>query len=576
MTIYGQDKTFHSMRARWYRDKADDARLPLRVRINHLDSLISITEGPERFAMLHNKVNLLYDLGDYDRARALCDSVVPLLPADSLERRLNMQWSRALMAFILCDYSKALETAYGILQTAKPDSLRYVDSRACTVLVDFFMEMGNIRLTRKYQDMASEILGKIPLSANFRKKERERLDGVFKQMYANIYITTNCLDSAYSEIMAVERGVKDDVGKMTQLIYLGEIARKYGKTDMALEYYTKALNMEIDNFNRCFALLGYMELLLEKGDADGAAAALDTWREVAAKIKGSPLEPDFLAWKADFHRFKGNHEEEALILRRILELNDSLESYTRTALTDEIDKRYENISSEKEAHRANIVSRHKTWIITGLGFLSIALLILAIFFLMQRRKESRRTKEAENMLDDIKKKHSDEVRDTEESLEGRNRELSAMTMLMSRLNEALNRIQMVSDDTSIPAEERLVTVKSTLRTLEREGNVWEMFRLYFEKVNQSFFNRLYRLCPTLTNAEIRMCAFILMNLTTKETAILTNRSARTVETIKHNLRKKLGITGSSEAFMRKISSVSESEFLILEQEAGHRHIKPVN
>lgn len=73
-----------------------------------------------------------------------------------------------------------------------------------------------------------------------------------------------------------------------------------------------------------------------------------------------------------------------------------------------------------------------------------------------------------------------------------------------------------------------------------------------------------------------MCAFILMNLTTKETAILTNRSARTVETIKHNLRKKLGITGSSEAFMRKISSVSESEFLILEQEAGHRHIKPVN
>lgn len=133
-------------------------------------------------------------------------------------------------------------------------------------------------------------------------------------------------------------------------------------------------------------------------------------------------------------------------------------------------------------------------------------------------------------------------------------------MLMTRLNEVLSAVVREADDKSRQPEVRLKAIRGLLSDLDREENVWKMFRTYFEAVNQSFFDRLYRLAPTLTNAEIRMCAFILVNLTTKEIAILTNRSVRTVETIKHNLRKKLSIDGPSEAFMRRISTATPSEF----------------
>lgn len=59
------------------------------------------------------------------------------------------------------------------------------------------------------------------------------------------------------------------------------------------------------------------------------------------------------------------------------------------------------------------------------------------------------------------------------------------------------------------------------------------------QVYKSFFDNLHSVAPNLTQGEIRMSAFVSMNLTAKEIASLTNRSVRTVETLKYRLAKKL-------------------------------------
>ena len=106
------------------------------------------------------------------------------------------------------------------------------------------------------------------------------------------------------------------------------------------------------------------------------------------------------------------------------------------------------------------------------------------------------------------------------------------------------------------SEEVSKKIKSSLKKLSAQDNVWEMFRVYFEEVNQRFFDRLYRVAPDLTKSEIRMCAYILAGMTSKEIASLTNRSVRTIDCIKYNLRCKLNIKESTESFVRKLSADS--------------------
>ena len=107
-----------------------------------------------------------------------------------------------------------------------------------------------------------------------------------------------------------------------------------------------------------------------------------------------------------------------------------------------------------------------------------------------------------------------------------------MAMHLARITESLDRIQALAKDTANAPEERMKEIYSLLRQLSSEDNLWEMFDTYFKQVNQSFFNNLFRIQPNLTNAEIRMAALILLNLNSKEIATLTNRSVRTVESIK--------------------------------------------
>ena len=559
-----------AIKAAWYKDRLGDEAVTLSEKLGYTDSLISLSRGNGRFPLYKLKADFLYDTGRYEDALRLCDSVTPLVPEDSLNLRLNLEWMQGMLAFTLRDYSRAIEIAYRILHTPKPEAMSYQDVKAYTILTDFYGLMGNIPLSWKYNRKGFDLLLKVVPSTAFPAPEKARLISVFRHTNADLYLEEMKLDSAYMEIMASvkERG-SSDYDSMVEHVILGNIMRRQGNPDIAGDMFLQSLRKkDIDNFNRAFALLNYAEMLVERGDADGALETLAAYGGVAAKIKGSPLEPRLLRIYADCHEMKGDYREATRLLKDIITISDSIESATRIALTDEIAKRYENIDAEEKARRSAIDGSHKALMIAALVLLAMVLIGLLSYSLSRRRKEQRRARSMESRLDEAEKMHREEVRDSEASLEDRSRELSAMTMLMGRLNEALNKIQMASDDVRLTPEERLETVRATIRTLEREENVWEMFRLYFEKVNQSFFDRLYRLCPSLTNAEIRMCAFILINLTTKETAILTNRSARTVETIKHNLRKKLGVTGPSETFMRHVASASEEEFQKMAEEGG--------
>lgn len=81
-------------------------------------------------------------------------------------------------------------------------------------------------------------------------------------------------------------------------------------------------------------------------------------------------------------------------------------------------------------------------------------------------------------------------------------------------------------------------LKKVNRDLQNEKN-WELFNSYFDEVHQDFLDRLKKAHPDLSPKEMRLCAYLRMNISTKEIAPLMNISVRGVEISRYRLRKKL-------------------------------------
>ena len=76
----------------------------------------------------------------------------------------------------------------------------------------------------------------------------------------------------------------------------------------------------------------------------------------------------------------------------------------------------------------------------------------------------------------------------------------------------------------------------------------------FEKVHQNFFTTLKTSFPELTEHELRLCAYIRINLQNKEIARILNVSPATINTSRYRVRKKLVMDNkmSLEDFLRNL------------------------
>lgn len=111
--------------------------------------------------------------------------------------------------------------------------------------------------------------------------------------------------------------------------------------------------------------------------------------------------------------------------------------------------------------------------------------------------------------------------------------------LINRLRNELNHVAKKIENTQAVAE-----IKKLVKTLgedERSDEDWQLFAQHFDKVHSDFTKRLKEKVPTITASEMKLCAYLRMNLSTKEIAQLLNISVRGVEISRYRLRKKLDI-----------------------------------
>jgi ligand-binding sensor domain-containing protein/DNA-binding CsgD family transcriptional regulator len=123
----------------------------------------------------------------------------------------------------------------------------------------------------------------------------------------------------------------------------------------------------------------------------------------------------------------------------------------------------------------------------------------------------------------------------------KNRELADASMHLVEREDALIKVRAelqklykkTGDSHDVKAALKLVS------GIENNNSTWDQFASHFDEINNDFLKKLKSGFPNLTNSDLKVCAYLQLNLSSKEIAQLMNISIRGVETIRYRLRKKL-------------------------------------
>lgn len=137
----------------------------------------------------------------------------------------------------------------------------------------------------------------------------------------------------------------------------------------------------------------------------------------------------------------------------------------------------------------------------------------------------------------------------EYDLKHKSQEMANLMINFTRKNEMLTEIKseiarvlpILKGEGAREGRQQLVLINSKIDANIQSDEVLKRIEEQFDLIHNNFMKRLHEKHPDLSNNERMMCAYLKMNLSTKEIAPLLNLSVRGVETIRYRLRKKFGL-----------------------------------
>jgi DNA-binding CsgD family transcriptional regulator len=205
---------------------------------------------------------------------------------------------------------------------------------------------------------------------------------------------------------------------------------------------------------------------------------------------------------------------------------------------------------------------HRSWLALITYVLAVALLLFSVYvktirkqkriihlkgqeLIAQRRRHSEETKVKDREIDELQAKN------LQAELNFKTQELSGYILNVIRKNEMLEEVKKnaVSIAKAIDEKKEPMAVKQKVNRLISQINTniandsdFEVFESNFNLIHQDFFKLLDERFPALNRSEKTLCAYLKMNLSSKEIAPLLNISIRGVEVNRYRLRKRMGLS----------------------------------
>jgi tetratricopeptide (TPR) repeat protein len=375
-----------------------------------------------------------------------------------------------------------------------------------------YREFDEEELSRKYLD-SSYLYFKNETSPI----EKAYLD--FEKAY--IFIKNNKYNEALTILGIIEPWLQNNEPGYLVLVYTywGDLYQGLSNYNQSTMYYNKALEISKQfNSHLDFTPLIYERLsglYLDKGDYVNAFNNQKIAKNLDAQFFDS--------------RSKNN--------RPLLEIKDEFR----------IEKeRQENLIQKQKMAQLEqedrILLLQRVILIGVVIFLSV---IGFLYFVYLRTKHS-----AEKQL--MRRNKELEIQKTEELLELKNKELATSALQLVEKDEFLRDLKskLEGDKDALKTKE----INQVLNSISvSNNNNWDEFKLRFTAINDKFYQKLTRDYPNLSQSDLKICALIKLNFSSKDMARLLGISVESVHTTRYRLRKKMNL--SREINLEKFISI---------------------
>lgn len=380
---------------------------------------------------------------------------------------------------------------------------------------------------------------------------------------------------------------------------LGIIYQRGKDVNKAIEYYNKGIELaeKTSEESEIFAMLfnNLSSVLLDMNKTTEALSPMEEALKIRLKNKDRAGEASSYKMIARYHTILNNNQEAREYLNKafsiakeignnslkaeicndifnnyqllnqsdsalkyhilLMELNDimnkdeALKELTRIELTAQFEQ-------QDLIRQANQKRKELRYFIAGLVlFLTVVILTLLYFLLWGRMKRLKLEKKNVQL---VSKNLELEKTTLGQELEIRNKELTTNVMYQIQQNELVNEItQKLQNFSKTLRKEDQHLILGFVSGLKKTRNtaVWNEFEVRFQQVHNEYYDKLNLINPDLTTNDRRLCAFLRLNMSTKEIASITGQSIRSIEVARTRLRRKLNLTNSDTGLVEFLSQL---------------------
>ncbi len=512
--------------------------------LNYADEALRLSESDGyQYGIVNSTINKAYiywSLTDFKTAMEFAEKAKEISEEMDMQKELALSLRVIGLIYIeLSNYEKSSEYFFNSLKIFEGTG----DKEGTTKLLS---DIGSVYFHQNDYEKALEYYFK---SLNLAKVSNDR-NGIARGLnnIAAVYEAMEEYEKAekyFLDASDINRKLGNKLWEGINFMNLGTINLNLKKYDRSITYLKKSLKY----FNelqskilqaRCY--LNLARLFNETGDTEQsmkyAGLALKKGNEQDLK----QIIRDAAAIMQQVYLKKGDKDSayNYLLLQSIMK--DSLVLMENKAELTKLELQYE---FDKKEQIKQIAQQRKDLAIL-IVIISLLIALIVIILILARL----RVKAKNSLLNQQRLEHELEVKKKE--LTTNVMSLMKKNEVLSVLSDKLNAIKSraVKDET----RDAISKVSKEIDKITEE-EIFEEFELRFKEVHSEFYDKLIKRFPDLSPGEQRLCAFLRLNMSTKEISELTGQRINSLETARYRLRKKLGITNSQVNLVTFLSQV---------------------
>lgn len=377
-----------------------------------------------------------------------------------------------------------------------------------------------------------------------------------------VYMRMNKYDIAtafFNKSYAISKEINDEEGMVFCLNNFGEIRKRNQEFDSSINFFKEALavSKEINNqFLTAQSLYNIGHTYFVKKEYSMAKFYLLECYSISEALGILPEMEKSSEVLCEIYRGEKNYE----LAFKYLNINKfAVDSLIRSESEKQILKLkldYQYKLKEEESKRLLELKSYEykraKFKLTTVIF-TLIILFLLVVFLFIRIKLRLRINRIEKEKIELKKQS------LEKELEFKNKEIIEKVLKIIEKNELIKltvkRLSEFSLSLSLKKRAEVNLINRELKSMEMK-NQWTEFHHYFTKIYSKFFENLEKEYPELTTNEKRLCAYLKLNMSTKDIATLTFQNYKSVEVARTRLRKRFGLTNKNIGFQEFFSNMA--------------------